>query len=380
MRRERWRLTAAIVALALLLGACGGDDGQKVAPTPAAAAGPWLALLDVVPDTAEARQLVVMNDYEAMRKLSSLEAPKDAAAVAEYRKTLLTTGNAAMPSHFSGLGRYFDPHLWSSQLGFHPGQVDADIQFGKPPNDVEAVRGRFDANAIDGAIDREMSPIRKLLTKTSREGATLYSWDEDNKQDLQNRSVLRPLGRGERLAVKGDTLFWAHATPPVNDAIDAAAGKKPSLADVDDVKTLLAGLTKHAPYTVLLSNEALTPDAMDVIGRDPSIVREARDASFKEALRPYTMLGIGYGQDGEGPFNVLVLLHASDALAQENVARLTAKIENGRSAQTQKPWKELITKYEVRAEGRLVTARMRTTTLTLLSDVFFKRDSLLVRE
>ena len=123
--------------------------------------------------------------------------------------------------------------------------------------------------------------------------------------------------------------------------IDASTGKKPSLADAEDVKTLLLELTRESVYTAILSNEALTPDAMDVIGRDPSVVHEAREASYREALKPYTMLGIGYGQDAEGPYSVLVLLHANEALARENAARLTAKIDTGRSAQTQKPWSEL---------------------------------------
>ena len=119
---------------------------------------------------------------------------------------------------------------------------------------------------------------------------------------------------------------------------------------------------------------------MDVVSRDPSVVREARDASFKEALRPYTMLAIGYGRDAEGPYSILILQHTSESLARENLTRLQAKINNGRSAQAQTPWNELITKFEATTTGVFLTAKMRTVSVTLLGDTFFKRDSLLVHE
>ena len=119
---------------------------------------------------------------------------------------------------------------------------------------------------------------------------------------------------------------------------------------------------------------------MDVVSRDPSAVKEAREASFKEALLPYTTLGIGYGRDAEGPYSVLVLQHGSSSVAQGNLSKLKAKIDNGRSAQTQTPWRELITRYDAEVHNVFVTVKMRTRSLTLLSDAFFKRDSLLVQE
>src|SRR5262245_15781722 len=124
MRRAR---LALVPLLALLLISCGGGDDKKPSAPPAPSS-PWLALLDTAPDTPDNRKYVVMNDYAAMRKLINEDAPKDAATVADYRKKLLTLGNVAMPAHISGLGQYFDPNLWSAQVGFHPGQVDSDLQ------------------------------------------------------------------------------------------------------------------------------------------------------------------------------------------------------------------------------------------------------------
>jgi hypothetical protein len=365
--------------LALLLVACGGDDEKKPAATPASAS-PWLALLGAAPDTSETRKYVVMNDYEAARKATNEKAPLDPAAVAEYRRKLNLISYTATPSHISGLGQYFDPHLWSSQVGFHAGQVDADLQTGQPPNDVQALRGRFDSNAIHAAINKDTAPLRDVLTKTSREGATTYVWGDDNKVDPRNRSVLRPLGRGERLAVKGDMLFWTHSTPPLNDMIDASADKMPSLADAGDIKTLVAGLEKQSVYSVLISSETLTPETINVVNRDPSLVREAREASFREALKPYTMLAIAYGQDAQGPFSTAILLHTSDALAQENVARFEAKVDTGRSAQGGVPWKDLITERDITADGMLLIAKLRTSRTAFLAQVFLERDSLFAHE
>jgi hypothetical protein len=391
------RLKAALaLSLTLLLVACGGSDdkpglltgssedkpvtgGGAVAVTDTIS-GPWLALLDAMPDTADNRSYLEMNDYEALRKLFNAEVPKTPAEVDAYRRKILIPPNGASPVRFSGLGRDFAPNEWLAELGFHPGQVDADLSAGKPPNSIEALRGRFDAAAIETAIDKDTSVVRPTLTKTTREGAPLYIWGEDHKVDPQNRSPVRSLGRGGRMAVKGDLLLWAHATAPVSDAIDAAAGKKPSLADSADVKALLAAMSRHSVYSIVLSNVAITPETLDVVGADPAVVRAARDASFKEALRPYSMLAIGYGQDAEGPFSVLVLLHASGTLAGENLLKLKAKIDTGRSAQTQRAWKDQIGGYEIITDGRALVAKLRTNSRTLLTAVLNTRDSLLVQE
>jgi hypothetical protein len=383
-------LSCAMLATLLII-SCGGDDSpagrgggpMKEAPLSMV----WLSLLHTLPDTADARGYIVMNNYAAMRSQLNLQPPTDSPAdIAEYRKKLLIAPassagpNGAMPSHLSGLGQYFDPEEWQAQLGFNPGQVDFDIVAGKPPQTYEMVRGRFDAKGIDSAIDKDTSPVRAQLTRTTREGATVYAWGEDQRQDLSNRSSVRPLGRGGRLAVRDKDLYWTHWTEGVNAMVDAATGKKPSLADDANVRALMAGFEKHGAYTVVITNQGITPDLMDVVGPNASVVREAREASFKEALKPYGMLAIGLGQDAQGPYSVLVLLHADDATAKENVTRLKAKIDAGRSAQTQKPWKEYIQSSEINAEGRLLIARLRTTPRILLLDVLNKRDSLLAHE
>jgi hypothetical protein len=373
-------IRAAFPAVMLLVVACSGGDGGGIIKQGQGSSAPWLELLAFTPDTPDIRKYIEMNDYAALRRLHGVEAPVTVADVADYRRKILVPPNGALPSHISGLGQQFDPEMWLGQLGFHPGQVDADLRAGSPPDNVEAVRGRFDARAIDAAIDKDTSAVRKLLTKTTHEGSTLYIWGEDNKLDFQSRSTLRPLGRGERLAVKGDTLLWAHSTAPVQAMLDAAAGKKPSLAAATEIKLLVNGLKKHDLYAVAITSETPTPDTMDVVGSNPSLVREARDASFREALKPYSWLAIGYGQDAQGPFSVALLLHVNEALAKENVAKLTAKIDTGRSAQSATAWKDLITAHEVVADGRVVVAKLRTTRRTLLTEVLQKRDSLLVHE
>src|SRR5437762_13390343 len=100
LRSKRLRVTrlTAVSLLALVLLSCGGGDNRKPAAT-TVPASPFLSLLDWVPDTLDARRLVVLNDYVEMRRLIQQAAPRDPAAVAEYRKQLLTLGNAAMPSH-----------------------------------------------------------------------------------------------------------------------------------------------------------------------------------------------------------------------------------------------------------------------------------------
>ena len=142
----------------------------------------------------------------------------------------------------------------------------------------------------------------------------------------------------------------------------------------------MAELTKQSVTTVILSNNAITPDVTDVKEKDPAKLRDIRAAMAKEALRPYTMLAIGFGRDAEGPFNVVVLQHASPALAQENLAKLKSKIDTGQSVITQRKWNDSISKYDASVNGVFLTAKVRSRFPTLLYDAVLNEDTLLMHE
>ncbi len=383
-------LALPLVLIAISCGGGGGGGGGGIFAG-AATGSVWLDVMKPIPDTPDTRSFLVMNDYAALRAVLNVQPPAQDAGEAEmkaYQEKLglvsrspsVTTG--IMPAEMTGLGAYFDPAEWSSELGFNLALVDQDALAGQPPHTYSVLKGRFDAKRIDTATDKDTSAFRAKLTKTTYGGSSLYVWGEDLQQDLRNRSAVRPLGRGGRLAVSGNYLYWTYWTDGAREMIDTGGGKKASLAQAEDFKLLAGGLSRYGLYAVIVTDQGITIDPASILlpNASPATVRAALDAQQKEALRPYQALAVGVGQDAQGPFNVLVVLHPDAKTATENVARLRAKVETGKSLVSGKAWSEQIEKSEISSDGRLLLAKLRTQNRTLLADVLLRRDSLLVHE
>jgi hypothetical protein len=378
--------TSFLTLVLLTSSSCGGSssDGKVKEDVPS-----WLSLLQAIPDNADTGSWIEMNDYARLREQLGLKAPGQDAPASEitayFEKLSFASPSPRVPAglqpaEISGFGPRVSAAEWNTAFGFNLTNIDQDIEAGKPPHTYTTLRGRFDRSRIETAIDKDPSIFRPLLTKTKHEGVDVYVWGEDDRLDMRGASATRPLGRGGRLAVDGQALYWTFWTDGAKEMIEANRKKNPSLGAAADVKLVAAGLARYPVFSVVMTNAPSKPDAMDVIGLSPSIVRDAREASFREALKPYQFTAIGSGQDAQGSYSTLILLHVDDKTAQENVTKLKAKIETGRSAQTNRPWKEQVTSSEITSEGRLLIARLRTTPRSLLVDVLNHRDSLLVHE
>jgi hypothetical protein len=366
----------------------GGGSGSALTAQPV-----WLDLLRRIPDTPDARTYVAMNDYARIRGLFQLGAPSQDAGVDEmsdYQLRLsfvggeLRSGSMGIsPAQMTGIESLFPfpPAEWNQELGFNLANIDEDVEAGKPPHKYTALRGRFDAKRIDQAVHAD--PLFKDLLQQDRYGGiAYYTWGSDDQQDLRRRSAVRNLGQGGRLGADGAYLYWTLWTDGMKGMVDAAHAKQRSLADVEEFRLLAQGLGRFDAYSALMSDQGVSFGAIfpELLGPsvDVKAARAALDAAQKSALRPYQALAIGVGQDSQGPFNLLLLVHVDAKTAQENVARLKANIETGKSFITGKPWSDLIQGSEISADGRLLTAKLRTQSRSLLRDIFLRSDSLLI--
>ena len=98
----------------------------------------------------------------------------------------------------------------------------------------------------------------------------------------------------------------------------------------DEYQSLATEMTTLGAYSVYLSNFTHELDQFVELGWAGT-----RDDSTKQAilekgglLRPYQAFATGRGEDDEGPYMVIVLVHSNPTLATENAELLKNRIED----------------------------------------------------
>ena len=149
-----------------------------------------------------------------------------------------------------------------------------------------------------------------------------------------------------------------------------------TLADVDALRTLASALEAEGAYAAALTTDtgAFARDAA-VPDDVPPDVAEA--VARQVLLRPYEAVASGVGRDADGPYVVLVFVHADDEAAAENVGRLRRIVLEGDSFAAKRPWRDLFDVASIEADGPVVTARLPANVGRLWLDVVLGGDSLL---
>ena len=110
------RMTILIVVLVLVVGACGGGDDTGDG---------MVGLLATLPDTADTRQEIILNDFAAVGELLGIDSPGRNATrddLIEYFLAL-AMGDGAEPGSLDDLDtaerRARSTHVWSVPRGFN---------------------------------------------------------------------------------------------------------------------------------------------------------------------------------------------------------------------------------------------------------------------
>lgn len=362
---NRWRVSGRqgfiVLLTALVAASCGGGGRDD--------ARPMSAMLSLVPDTEDARRLVVINDFAAARDALGLEQPDagDDEAIAEHVVEFARAG-VTEPSEISGWGSVqFD--AWRDELGFSPIDIEQDVTAGASPELIQALVGRFDRQAVEEALESDPTWSDALET-AEHDGTEYWQWGQDSDMDLERISPARRRGESARMALIDDTLLWARSTASIERLIDAADGGD-SLADDDAFSDMAAALDEAEAYAAVLSDEPIPPDPR---------ATPAQRARGGPTLGPYLAYGSGAAGEADDRLMILVLAHADDEAAEDNVARLRDVVEEGVSRSTRRPWRDVLDIADLRADGRLVVAVLRTEQPGLWATHVFQRDSLLTTE
>ena len=249
--------------------------------------------------------------------------------------------------------------------------MDQSIVASALPATLDVIRGRFDPQATDKALEScsECEP-------PSREeygGVSYYSWGGDYAANPQLRfapPAFDEIGRGGRIAVLDEYVFRTLGASDMEALIDASLNDGASLADVEEFRLLAGGMSRLGAYIMLLSDDVEVWDAANYA------------ADGGPWLRPYEAFATGAGKDENGHYMALVLVHADDASAEESVGLLRRIIEEEGSILNDNLWSDYIDveRSEIHAEGRVLLAKLRGRFANNWLDWVIQRDSLILYE
>ncbi len=288
----------------------------------------------------------------------------------------------------SGFDAYLEVTVeqFHENLAFDLRNVDQSVLAGVHPGMLEVVRGRFDPEATGQALDACAECPQPVIAEHL--GISFYSWGDDLAIDVTN--ILSPpafdqFGRGGRIAVQEEYVFRTVETPGMQGLISASLGHRSSLAEAPDFQLLAGAMSDLSVHSVLFSDQTLgVEETLETLGEDYStseVMEELRQALEQSPLlRPYQALAMGGGKNGIGVYMALALVHGDDESAEANVDLLRQRIMETSSLYDSRPWRGRVDSMEIRAEGRVLLARLYGDMSRARPALFVQRDNLLIHE
>jgi len=356
-------ITIAVLAL-LVVSAIAPQTGctheTEDTEIPVSESNRWLELLSILPENEIVLKAAFLQDNAYLEEKKQ-QYPQISSEYAIIRNHPLLSGDSP---------RAYSDEEWKETLGFVSADVDQRIYAGELPLDYyEAVRGRFSRDDVDNAA--RTGPGNDMLEVVSYQGHEFYSWGGDNDINMSMRSNVRQLGRGFRLALVDDFIFWVRWTDGMKEMIDSYEDNVKSLADNEDYKLLAGALEELDTVTALFSAESQSRSYVSEIYQqiieDPGN-NERRQVLVEEIkrelrLKPYQAFATGVGIDKDGYYLAIALLNPSEEVARENATLLEQRINQSKIAmawhsQSGDKWSDLIESMEIESKGRLTLARL----------------------
>lgn len=215
-----------------ILGPDGTPDAAQVDPP---RSGSLPDLLRYAPDRLGEGGLPLTDighyaDINAWMKQAGVPAPAgpDDPALASWEAQL---ANLAIPASLGERG--LDP-VWEATYGFSLLDLDQALVVGHAPDYVMVMRGSFDAAAMQDAW------VRNGYQPVEVEGTTIWSLYPEDAIDLSSPASRPSMGALNNVTLLPDgTLVTAARLSRMEFALEAIGGSAPSLAENEDVASLL---------------------------------------------------------------------------------------------------------------------------------------------
>ncbi len=362
-------VVALIVLLVLVLACAPASPADPVGPSR------FDSLLLAAPDTEQSRASIVVIDVARIREQFSIGDPSEYGDVESY---LDAFGEArapvADPPWISGF-RWLDESQESgapnrnAAVGFDFRNVEQTAQIGQEPRYLSILRGTFSREAVFNAIDSCVAcPVAPTVEEQN--GVPIYKWGADfaTSGDLQLQLPLFDrYGRGGRLAIVGELLFYAVYDEGMHALVDTLTQQHPTLGDRDEYTQLGWAMDELGAFSFTATSRTLSTDPDELaepflgsflfVGDPDEWLKVVGQA---DPLLPYQAVAYGTGRDEQGTFAALALAHEHTESAVENVDRLRRRISSTTALTVDEPWADLLNAPEVWAEGPVLLAKLRT--------------------
>lgn len=351
----------------------------------AEAEGRLASLLDAIPATPETRAWVRFNDYSRARNVHGITLPGNDASndeLLDYMGLILDKGMATGP-WISGTTEYATRQIENREhVGFDIRDIEQSVQAGYLPNVLEAVRGRFDPDATERALDH--CTECPDADREEHSGVACYSWGADLSEDLKKKfqpPAFDYLGRGGRIAVVDSYVFRTLDTERMRSLIEAYLGQGDPLADDADLALAASHLDDFDVYSGLLMGDVESLSISPVL---PSCdycsveeYEELRATALKTAIDKYQTLGTGVGFDEDGLFVGLIFIYGDERGAETNVQVFEERLATEDSQRYHQHWAEHFPEAEVWSDGRALIAKLRTEDPRIWQQMVLSSDTLL---
>lgn len=326
----RVRTLSAVVAVGLLVTACGGDDGALEAGDGYSVAS---ALAEIPAEVGTDEVYVSSADLEAVCTANSCQRPDgvdDQDAAQEWLSSMTGVNMesdagvfAPVPSSLNArMGMFGEFH---DQLGWSLVDVDSFVAFEVPPEVFTVVSG--DVTLSDDLTEMD-------------DGVVTTTDAEDGAVDPNETSPVDDLGRPVRLTEEDNRIALSVTTPPVEAWSD---GPEETLADDDDLHDIATTLDDADVVSAVLARSDFTG------GANPG------DA----VLEPFDAVGIGWWVDDEEPTVTVVYQHGSTEDAEANADATASVFDEDAPTMSGEPLKNLFTLEDVTTDDTIVTVTLR---------------------
>ena len=309
-------------------------------------------------------------DQQEMEEYYSYELPE--AWTESFPHYSALTGAASFLSDgYTQWGSYYQGHR--EYLGFDIRNEDQSMVAGVLGRQLEVLHGRFDPEATDRALSSCSGECTPPDTREEYQGVMFYSWGDDYKVDPKKKlapSAFDHIGRGGRIAVQDSYVFRTLGTDDMKSLLDTSLAESRSLADVDEFLLLARGMSELGAYAMFLTDQTqgfeetlkVLCEGFDLTMSDQFCLRIGAQVEERQPmLRRYNSFATGVGKDEQGAYTALVLVHADDGSASDNVRLLRRRLEDGTSFYDGTTWVEFFDtdSLDISAKGRVLLAKLR---------------------
>lgn len=347
-------LSILITLILILLTGCNNN-------APKTEANRWLELLNVLPSNESTLNGAYLRDdaykAEISQKYPQAESP------------LYPDDSAYVIPLFGESRNAYSDEAWLMELGFIKADVDKTVYAGLSPLPLryQAAYGQFDKLKIDNAVKN--GPYKVLPETVTYQGYDFYSWGDDNQISLNNKTPVRPMGIGNRLALVDNFVFWVPTTAKMQEMIDSYANKIDSLADIKSYQELASVLAEANTFRALFSSASYSLNNIKEQYRSAFEQPENMSDSVKRfieevqrtdipLLKPFEALATGVGIDEKGYCLIVALFNSNSNVAKENTAILEQRIKQMTEPFSDKTWQEIATEIKVSYQGQVTMAKL----------------------